>query len=141
MNDRLRFQKRIKRSNVYDNGTATSVSLIDLRSRVKARAESFLKKLLLPLSLDSTTVRGHHKKRGNNEWRRPFSVIAPTFCNMMAHFKSPVTSVEELRSMASSSLIQSRQCTICHSRGKRSNYHQLRTDPQKDALYTNGWLD
>ena len=71
MNDQSRFEKRIKRSDIYDNGTATSVSLIDSRSRVKARAESVLKKLLLRFSLDSTTVRGHLKKRGDTEWRRP----------------------------------------------------------------------
>ena len=58
------------------NRTAASVSLIDSRSRVKTRAETVLEKLLLPFSLDTTTVHGHlktsrPKARDGHRYPRP----------------------------------------------------------------------
>ena len=99
--DRLSIDRSVTKWSIIH-----SVWLFDARSRVKAWAELILKEFLFPFSLDSATVRWHFKKRGNTKWRRPLSVTAPTFGDVMAYFQSSVAWVEYLCAMPTGSFVQ-----------------------------------
>ena len=73
---------------------------------MKARAEFVLKKFFLSLSLDSCAGRGHLKKRGNTKRRRPLTITASTFGNVMTDFKSTIVRVEDLSPMPTSAFVQ-----------------------------------
>ena len=73
---------------------------------MKARAEFVLKKFFLSLSLDSCAGRGHLKKRGNTKRRRPLTITASTFGNVMTDFKSTIVRVEDLSPVPACAFVQ-----------------------------------